>query len=288
MNITHPADIIDERLKEIKARWGRGKELSIDFLPTLDNKIWGLQKQKMVLIAGRPSMGKSSLMIQMAYSFARQGKKVMFFSLEMSNKVCMDRLLACHCEIDNYMINTGKLVEVEKLYQERIDYFKHEAKDVNLALIESWGKTFDEIFKAINTVKDSPDVVFIDYINMVKQGFRSKRDAIDEYIKKLREFAMDRNFCVIVGCQINRDAHKNKNNTVAPPRLWQLKEAGELEEHTDMAFLLHYPFFYTRESEDLGKYYIDVAKNREGRTGSFECVFEPEFYKFKEVSNENT
>ena len=282
MKITHPIDILDERLTEINQRWGRGKELSIDFLPTLDNKIWGLQKQKLVVIGGRPSQGKSSLMLMMAYSFARQGKRVMFFSLEMSNKVCLDRLLACNCEIDNYMINTGKLGQLGDMYDERIKYFRNEAKNINLALIESWGKTFDQIFAGINSVKDSPDAVFLDYINMVKQSGKSKRDAIDEYIKKLREYAMDKDFCAIIGCQINRDVHKTKDGTTHIPNMWNLKEAGELEEHTDVGLLLHYPFHYSRDSEDLGKYYINVAKNREGKTGVFECVFEPEFYKFKE------
>lgn len=284
--IIHPGDILDERIEEIKAKWKRGKELSLDFLPTLDNKIWGLQRGKLIVIGGRPSQGKSTLMLQMAYSFAKQKRKVMFFTLEMSNKVCLDRLLSYGCEIDNFIINTGKLKELDLLYKDRINKFKKELSETNLVFIESWGRNFKEINHAISSTSDTPDVVFIDYINMIRQGGRNKREAIDEYIKELREFALDKNFCVIIGCQLNRDVHKHQDEAPRVPDLWHIKESGHLEEHADQVFLLHYPFHYTKKSEDEGNYIIKIAKNREGRTGSFKCTFQPEFYKIGEKNVE--
>ncbi len=61
-----------------------------------------------------------------------------------------------------------------------------------------------------------------------------------------------------------------------------IHNSGHLEEHADQVWIVHYPFHYTRESDDKDKYIIKIAKNREGRTGEFECTFEPEFYKIKE------
>jgi len=107
--VYHPADLIEEHWNEIGRRFGRGKDFSIDFLPELNNKIWGLRRKNLVVVAGRPSQGKSTLMLNMAYSFAKQGKKVFFFSLEMTKEECLERLICNYCNIENIKLHTGNI-----------------------------------------------------------------------------------------------------------------------------------------------------------------------------------
>ncbi len=287
--VSHPADLLVKHWEEIGNRNGRAKDLSIDFLPSLDRKIWGLKKRKLVVVAGRPSMGKSTLMLNMAYSFAKQGKTVYFFSLEMTKEECLERLICNYCSIDNIYIHTGQVGG----FTEKIAEFHKELSSLKLVIIESWGKNFGELLEVMETYKN-PDVILIDYINMIRQGSKNKRDAIGEYIKELRTLALDNNFCAIIGAQMNRDVHKLQlpGKEVPVPNMWNLKEAGELEEHSDQVFIVHWPHFYRfndgGESNDPQQFIIKVAKNRGGKTGLFIGDFLPQFYRIEERKTEST
>lgn len=284
--IHHPHDVYINHYQEIKERWGRDKELSITSLPNLDNKIWGLRKRNLVVVAGRPSQGKSNICLQWALDFAKQGKKVQFFTLEMTPESCIERIIARECSIDNFLLRSGKIGMLESHYIDKLNKLNELLKKIKLTFISSWGKSFAEINQIISSF-ETPDVVVIDYVNMIKSDANKKRHAISEYIKNLRTMAIEKNFCAIIACQINREAHKNKDNQVRVPNLWHLKEAGELEEHCDQAFIVHYDYFYSNIPDEEGRYIIKVAKNREGRTGEFECFFEPQFNRVSEYETEN-
>ena len=280
-NIIHPADIYTEVTEAISARYGKPKELSISFLPTLNDKIWGLNKRKLVVVAGRPSMGKSTLLLQMAYAFAEQGKRVFFFSLEMPKETCVERLICNQCGISNYLTRTGKLEEEIEKYHSKLNGFYNRLKNTQLVLIENWGKTFLQIREVIETL-DRPDVVIIDHINRIKKDRVTEKESIDKYIMDLRTMALNKDFCAIIGAQINREVHKTKDNEVKSPNLWHLKGSGGIEEDADVCFILHWEYFYTREEGTENDYLIKVVKNRDGRTGEFDCIFEPEFYRIGE------
>lgn len=282
--VHHPADLLPEHWESIKTRWGQKKDLSISFLPDLDNKIWGLRRKSLVVVAGRPSMGKSTLMLQMAYTFAQEGKKIYFFSLEMNKEQCLERLLCNYCNIDNYYLFTGQVKS--KDFEEKVLCFQKSLENMNLAIIESWGRNFNEILEIIDNFQE-PDAIFIDYINMIRQGSLSKKDAIDEYIKSLRWLALNKNFCAIVGAQINREVHKNQDpaKDVPVPNMWNIKETGNLEEHSDLVLIVHWPHYYRYIKggvpDDEKEYIIKVAKNRTGRTGVFISDFLPQFYRLE-------
>ena len=287
--VFHPADILLDHWQTITNRYGQEKAFSVSFLPELNNRIWGLRRKSLVVVAGRPGMGKTTLMLQMAYAFALQQKSVYFFSLEMNKEECLERLICNQCGIDNYNIHTGK---VEKSHFERINNFYNTLNNLKLLIIESWGKTFSEILDIMDNFKE-PDVIFVDYVNLIRQGKLSKKDAIDEYIKDVRTLALNKNFCAILGAQIHRDIHKfqEPNREVPVPNIWNLKETGNLEEHSDLVMIVHWPHYYKymREGDkydDETEYIIKVAKNRTGRTGIFECNFLPQFYRI--TSREET
>ena len=284
-SVHHPHDVWIEHFSEIEDRWHKGKELAISSLPELDNKIWGLRKKKLVVVGARPSMGKSTFMLQIAWDFVLQGKKVYFFTLEMTKEECLERLFCIDQRVDNFILHTGKITEMQHLpdIQRKIEDFNKNINTDKLIFIESYGKTFREINEVVDGIGDA-EVVILDYIQMIKEKTTSK-EAIDEYIKDLRNYAIRKNFCAIIGSQINRGTFDGKKITF--PELHELKGSGCLEEVCDLAFLLHWHYFYTREDAIKKDYWVRVAKNRGGRTGVFNCLFEPEFYQIKEKPCQN-
>lgn len=278
----HPADLLLDHWKEIKTRWGKPKEFSISFLPELDKAIWGLKRRTLTVVAGRPSMGKSTLLLNMAYSFAEEGKKVYFFSLEMSKEECLERLICNACSIENSCLHTGKIGNGK--YENEIKCFGDTLEKMDLMIVESWGRTFDEILQIIDNY-EKPDAIFIDYVNMVKSGNLSQKGAIDEYIKDLRNLALDKNFCAVLGAQINRDIYKaqDMSKEVPVPNIWHLKDSGNLEQVSDLVMIVHWPHYYrfTKDEgiDDEKEFLIKVAKNRSGRTGIFVGDFLPQYYR---------
>uniref|UniRef100_A0A6H1ZC19 Putative helicase n=1 Tax=viral metagenome TaxID=1070528 RepID=A0A6H1ZC19_9ZZZZ len=283
--ITHPADVFLSHFDTILERNGKPPQLPIRFLPALNSKIWGLQKKTLTIVGGRPSQGKSTLLLNLAYDFAQQGKVVYFFSFEMSKEVCVERLFCSACNTDNWLVRTGEIGRYDlpnsKFNEIRNKFYESLGKQ-RFVLIESIGRELPELEKLMNMFEMKPDVVFIDYGNMIKEKPRvTRKEVLDEYIRGLRALAIRNDFSAIMGAQINRKTHEG--NKIREPQLWELKDSGELEQVADMVFLLHWPYYYDKTNEE-GKntYILNVAKNREGRTGKIECLFFPQFYKISE------
>jgi len=280
----HPADRYKELYPELLDKHGKPKEFSIDFLPSLDKCIWGLSRKQLVVAAGRTSMGKSVFLVQLAYSLAKQGKRVAFFSLEMTADNCILRMMNLTCGISNWVNIVGISAEEDKAYKPRMTKFQQELDNMRLAIYESYGKTFDEINDSIEQLGGEVDVVIIDYVQMIKGGGKATdKQAIDEYIKQLRELAIKKNFCAIIGSQINRATYY-KDGKIKKPELWELKGTGCLEEVADIAILVHWQHHYDADDSPEDEYWIKVAKNRNGRTGQFDCKFEPEYYRLSEYT----
>lgn len=273
------ADLTPQAITTILDKWGRGKDLSITSLPSLDNLIWGLRKRKLCIVGGRPGQGKSSFMAQLGWDFAKQGKKTVMFSLEMTEQVVIERLLCNECEINNYLVNTGSLVNEMDKYDPKIQAFYGAVNEATLA-INTTARTFKDI---VATMKDiEVDCVIIDYVQLIRTA-GDRRSALEEFVRDLREYAIDKNACVILGSQVNRTTHEG--NKIRPPAIWNLKETGALEESADLIMLVHWQYQYDKNEDIFHDYEIDIAKNRDGRVGTIKCVFKPEHYKLKETEN---
>ena len=288
-SIVHIADIMLRHWPDTLDRLDKDKEFSVDFLPELDDMIWGLKRRELVIIGARTGMGKSTFMLNLADTFARQAKKVIFFSFEMSKEVCLERLMSAHLRVDNRLIARGKHAELYKGniggIKEKEDAYYSELQTRDFILVEKIGRNLPEFKEVMTVIPDGPpDVVFIDYGNMVEtMSGRTKKQSLDEYTGGLRALAKKYNFCVVVGAQINRSTHAG--NKIRPPRIWELKDSGDLEQMADMIFLLHWEYFYGEApAEEKYSYIVDVAKNRNGPTGVFNCEFHPQFSRITEKS----
>jgi len=284
--IEQPSDIFHEVIKDMTSKYGKPPELPIDFLPYLNNRIWGMRKKELVVVGGRTSMGKSVLMLQLAHSFAKQQKKTVFISLEMTIESCIQRLMNDYCSINNWVNVAGMSPEAYEKNKESLVSFYNHLKAIPLLFMEGHGKTFGDLFETLEDLDTDVDAVFIDYIQMIKSTGMTDKQAIDEYIKKLRNYAIEKNFCAVIGSQINRGTYDSSKITY--PEIWQLKGSGALEEIMDLCFLVHYQHHYTKEETDKNEFWLSVAKNRGGRTGNFNCTFEPEFGRISQKEKDDS
>lgn len=217
-------------------------------------------------------MGKSSFALQIAYDVALQGKRVYFFSLEMSAEALAERLFCRVSKIKNY-----ELLSSPASYGELADGFKKHLKNIPLVITYNIGSTIKDLYQVIEDLP-KPDVVILDYLQAVRKLDIDKLNTINDYILRFRELAQKKQFVAILVSQINRGAMEYEGKE---PQLWQLKGSGTIEEHSDTCLLLHWPYFYDT-SKNEKEYKIIIAKQRNGITGAITVNFYPEYYRFEE------
>ena len=280
--ITHlkaPHEVLDGVKAELEAR-GSEPELSISSLPYFNRQIWGLKKG-LTILAGRTSMGKSALALQMAYDLADQQKEVLFLSLEMTVESLIERLFCNRMEVDNYDMLTGKM-KINTEYQEKWGTFV-KLMDIPLKLSCGLGKTFDDINGLIELLDPKPKIIIIDYIQAIRKTANERLD-MDDYIIRFRELCLLHN---IAGVLISQNSRKVFEEETKEPTLANLKGTGTLEEAADTVILLFWPHFYN-EKIDKNLYKIIIAKQRNGRTGDHFLHYTPEYYKFTDTKKEET
>lgn len=254
-------------------------------MPQLSKKIHGLHKKKMTVIGARTSHAKTSFALQMAYDVARQNKEVLFLSLEMDKVDMLERLFCNVKQVDNYELLRGQF---SKDYKKEWIEFVSEIKSIPLVFSDCLGKTWQEINEILENLTIKPQMIILDYIQATKGDGKNQKDKIDDYLLNFRKLAIKHNFAGIICSQVNRSNEHESNKF---PQLHQLKGTGVLEEHADIVILLYYEFKATEKEEDKNKFWFSVAKNRNGRTGSVQIKFIPEYYRFednnaKEIKNE--
>ena len=275
--IRHISDTVLALNEDISDRSGKGKQFDMDILPTMNNLLWGLKSKKLIVIAGRPSMGKSSLMMNMAWCFA-QKHKVMFCNLETTIEEFSERLLSYTQRIDNFDLLSGRCIK-DTEYVTKFNKFKEVAITSKLIISESYGSTFDDLIEVIEKTGDDYGVIFIDYLQKIKMTGRTERETMDRYLNQLSDLAIEKDVCIVLGSQINRATHEGKNT--APPMMHEIKGTGGIEEKAHQVWLLHWSWWYDKEKKKE-EYQIRIAKNKDGRIGRMDVCYQPEYYRIYE------
>jgi replicative DNA helicase len=258
----HISEILDNVLGNI---YNRGEEPRYPIgLRELDEKLWGLHKKELLVIGGRTSLGKSSLALQMAVYLADNHNRVGYFSLEMSKEQLVERIISLIYGINNLSLRKGLAKEQVK---------KHEAvlreylPSMKLLIDDEHGYDFDKIVTICEELKF--DFVFMDYIQMVSvRKFKSKIEAIDEYVRKFKELCKTLNMGGVLVSQINREGEGS-------PSLSTLKGSGTLEEHPDAVILIDWD-----KKNDI--YKIKIEKQRHGECGEVLVDFVKENFRFRD------
>ena len=272
-------------LPEIKAdalSRGNSPELPITRLPSINKKLWGIHKGKMTIIAGRTSQAKSVVAANLAWDLALQGKKVFFISLEMSVPQIIERMFCLEHKINNYDLLTGRF-KYSKEMQTQWEKFERTVSKMPMIMSDMIGRNWQEVDDVIFALGNKPDVVFIDHLQEISSRGINKMDAIEEYLRRMRELAIRNKFALVLCSQINRMGQAEKDRR---PQLHQLKGAGAIEEMADVVLLLHWQYHYDDKAEK-NLLEINIAKNRCGLTGTVDVKFIPEYSRLEDYGTTN-
>lgn len=288
--LTPSNEIILESFRRIE--WISQQEGFITGVPTgfkdFDNLTAGLQPSDLIIIAGRPSMGKTAFALNIGYNTAKEtGKAVVIFSLEMSQMQLGIRLLGMDAEIDSKRLRTGFLGNKE---YRRLVASAGELSELPMFFDDTSGISVLEMKAKCRRLsrKHKLGLVVVDYLQLIQGRFQyqSREREISEISRSLKAMAKDLNVPVIAISQLNR---KIEDRTIKRPLLSDLRESGAIEQDADVIVFL-YREEKKKESEYMKDYEniinIEIAKQRNGPTGHFSLLFQKEFTRFRDITQQ--
>ena len=255
----------------------------------LDDITSGWQASDLVIIAGRPAMGKTSFALSMAKNIAADLRIPMaFFSLEMSNVQLVNRLISNACEIQGSKILNGQLQRDE---WERLDKNINNLLGAPLYVDDTPGLSVFELrTKARRLVREHGiKLIMIDYLQLMNANgmrFSSRQEEVSTISRSLKGLAKELNIPILALSQLNRGVESREGLEGKRPQLSDLRESGAIEQDADMVLFVHRPEYYHIYQDDNGRdlhgmAQIIIAKHRKGATGDVLLTFRGEYTRFE-------
>lgn len=248
----------------------------------LDNLLAGLQKSDLIILAARPSMGKTSLALNMAHHVAvKEGIPVGIFSLEMSKEQLIDRLLSAEAGIDSWKLRTGHLEDRDF---EKLNKAMGVLSEAPIYIDDSAMTNVMEMRTKARRLQSEHDLglIVIDYLQLMSgRGNTDNRvNEISEISRGLKGLAREINVPVIALSQLSRAVEARHPQI---PQLADLRESGSIEQDADVVMFIYREDYYNKDSERQNIADILVKKHRNGPTGDVELFFSPEQMLFKAI-----
>ena len=251
---------------------------------SLDNLTSGFHPSELVIVAARPSMGKTALALNIAqHAATRKDTAVAFFSMEMAKEQLVIRLMCAEAELDIRRVRTGFINDRE------FNKLKLSAETLSRAKIfidETPGVTVMEMKAKARRLKleQNLDIVFLDYIQLMRTGgrFENRNQEMSFISRSLKELAKELRIPVVGISQLSRAPEKGRREP--KPQLSDLRESGAIEQDADVVIFIFRPEYYHPDDESLkGLAEVTVAKQRNGPTGSANLAFIREYARFAEL-----
>jgi len=283
-------DLTLKAIKEIEELAERGDEFTgiPSGFVSLDRKTSGWQKSDLIVVAARPSMGKTAFCLNMARNAAVQGHGVAFFSLEMSSTQLATRLISSEAEISQQQMKAGKL-EAHKIQQ--IITKSEILRNSPIYIDDTPAINIFQLRAKCRRMKRKHDVglIMIDYLQLMSgmggndRGMNREQE-ISRISRSLKTLAKELDVPVIALSQLSREVERRQNKR---PMLSDLRESGAIEQDADQVLFLYRPEYYGIEQDDdgnstLGICEVLIEKNRNGATGKVNLRFIGEFAKFRD------
>lgn len=250
----------------------------------IDNKLNGLSRSDLIIIAGRPSMGKTAFALNVLLEFCEYNKDLnaLFFSLEMPPQQLFFRLVAMQSEIPISKLKYENVFDDNEIAEKYgLGLSKIASKNINLA--DTSSLTLFELKKMAYKQRDNQglDLIVIDYLQLItgdnKHIGLNKQQEVSEISRGLKQLARELNIPIIALSQLSRGVESRSDKR---PMLSDLRESGAIEQDADIVIFLYRDEYYNPNSSDLGLAEIIVAKNRNGGLGTVKMKFEKELTKF--------
>lgn len=274
-----------KKLESVSAEDGFVTGVPTDFTD-FDRYTAGLQPSDLIIIAGRPSMGKTALALNIGYNAARKtGKGVAVFSLEMSKMQLGLRLLGFEAQIDGKKLRTGHLRDRDWT---SLTHAATVLSELPLFIDDNSGiGVLDMKAKCRRLLKKTDlSLVIVDYIQLIhgRRSAESRQIEISEISRSLKALAKDLNVPVIALSQLNRKVEDRPNKR---PQLADLRESGAIEQDADViAFIYRDEAYHPTTEENRNIAEIILAKQRNGPTGYFKLTFQKEYTRFRDYTEE--
>ena len=254
----------------------------------LDDITAGWQPSDLIIIAGRPAMGKTSFALSIAKNIAVDYRKpIAFFSLEMNNVQLVNRLISNVCSIPGNKILNGQLTPDE---WERFDSNIRKMQGAPIYVADTPGLSIFELrTKARRLVREhNIEVLMIDYLQLMNANgmrFNSRQEEVSTISRSLKSLAKELNIPVLALSQLSRAVEQREGVEGKRPQLSDLRESGAIEQDADMVLFVHRPEYYhilqDEKGNDLhGMAQIIIAKHRKGATGDVLLNFRGEYTRF--------
>ena len=251
----------------------------------LDRDTSGLQKSDLILVAARPSMGKTAFTLNIATYAAMHGHTVAFFSLEMSKEQLVQRMLCSEGGIDSQRLRTGQLEDAD---WDRLINTADRVSKASIYIDDTAGINVMDLRSKARRLKAEHglDLIVIDYLQLMQGRARSSSDnrqqEISEISRSLKALARELDVPVVALSQLSRSV---ESRTVKKPMLSDLRESGSLEQDADIVMFLYREDYYDQETERKNITEVIIAKHRNGPIGTIELFFQKEFTKFRDLSH---
>ncbi len=253
--------------------------------PEIDDKLSGFQKSDMIVLAARPSMGKTSLALDIARKAAiEHNVPVAIFSLEMSADQLVDRMLAAESNVDSWKLRTGHNLSMEEDFSRIRDAMERLAK-APIYIDDQPGSNILKMRSITRRLKAEKGVglIIIDYLQLMEPVKTKNSDSmvnqVTELSKSVKNLAREFDVPVIVLSQLNRSVEARGGE----PRLSDLRDSGSIEQDADVVMFIHREDKYNKESDKPNIARIMIEKHRNGPTGVAELYFNDKKTTFQSI-----
>ena len=253
----------------------------------LDNMLAGFQRSDLVILAARPSMGKTALALNFAHNIAVQSHQpVLIFSLEMSKEQLVDRLLAMESGVDAWALRTGNLTDADF---EKIGQAMGTLSEAQIFIDDSPGITVSDLRTKARREAHQRELglIIVDYLQLMSGGSRygnegNRVQEISEISRGLKGVARELNVPVLALSQLSRSVESRSPQI---PQLADLRESGSIEQDADVVAFIYREEWYNPETDRKKLADIFIKKHRNGPTGGVELYFDNEKQRFRSVDS---
>lgn len=256
----------------------------------LDNLLAGFQRSDLIILAARPSMGKTALALNFVHNAAVQSHEpVLMFSLEMSKEQLVDRLLSMESGVDAWALRTGNLTDTDF---EKIGQAMGALSEAPIFIDDTPGITVSDLrTKARREAHQRPlGLIVVDYLQLMSGGGRfgsegNRVQEISEISRGLKGVARELNVPVLALSQLSRSV---ENRSPQIPQLADLRESGSIEQDADVVAFIYREEYYNPETDRKKITDILIKKHRNGPTGNIELFFDNEKQRFRSVDKQHS
>lgn len=279
-----------ERLEEkVKNKGGiTGLETG---LTDFDKITTGFQPGEMIILAARPSVGKTALALNMAMNAAKKTKKaIAIFNMEMPAEEIANRLISAAGQIDGYKLQTGKMHDNDwKRYNEALS----QLAETNIYIEDNMSATIQEIrakCRRLEASKEGLGLVVIDYLQLINSGYKhneSRQVEVSEISRSIKTMALELKVPVLALSQLSRTVERREGNE---PMLADLRESGSIEQDADIVLFINRKDYHEKikdEKVNIVPVELVIAKHRKGSRGRVDLLFELATGSFRNMLQEN-